>query len=230
MIVVAFDLDGTLVTAGVIGQRAALAATRAVTGREPDDLPPRAGRTDRAIGLDYLIAAGVDHDDAPGLLDDYLAALHDAAMDLMGDYRALARVLPGARDVLEALHGRDDVVSVLVTGNIRSVAEAKLRVLGLHDLVVWECGGYGDDSTVRAELVHTAWQAASRYTTTPIPPGRVIVVGDTPRDIDAARTAGVAAVAVATGPHTAAELDGADLVLPDLSDPEAVRRILNVCR
>ncbi|MGY0232239.1 HAD family hydrolase [Longispora urticae] len=222
----AFDLDGTLVTAGVIGRRAALAATRAVTGREPDDLPSRAGRTDSAIGLDMLLAAGVPHAEAPGLLGAYLAALHDAAVDLMGDYRDRARVLPGAREVLEVLHGRADVLPVLVTGNIRSVAEAKMTALGLHGLVAWDCGGYGADSPVRADLVRTAWQAASRHTRAPIPPGRVIVVGDTPRDIDAARTAGVTAVAVATGAHTAPDLAGADLVLPDLAGPRTAERIL----
>ncbi|MEV6521822.1 HAD family hydrolase [Longispora sp. NPDC051575] len=223
----AFDLDGTLATAGVIGLRAALAATRAVTGREPDVLPSRAGRTDTAIGLDMLLAAGVPRDEASGLLGAYLSALHDAATGLMADYRDRARVLPGAREVLEELNGRADVTPVLVTGNIRSVAEAKMTALGLHGLVVWGCGGYGGDSAVRANLVHTAWRAARARTCAPIPPGRVIVVGDTPRDIDAARSAGVTAVAVATGAHTAAELAGADLVLPDLAGPRTAERILS---
>jgi phosphoglycolate phosphatase len=44
-------------------------------------------------------------------------------------------------------------------------------------------------------------------------------VGDHPGDVEAARVARAVAVAVATGPHSAAELVacGADVVLPDLT-------------
>jgi phosphoglycolate phosphatase-like HAD superfamily hydrolase len=58
-------------------------------------------------------------------------------------------------------------------------------------------------------------------------PDSVWIVGDTPRDLACARAAGVRCALVATGHRTYAELDalGADLVLPDLSDPKPLLRL-----
>ena len=45
------------------------------------------------------------------------------------------RVLPNVRENLEALSGRDDVVNMLLTGNVAGGAEAKLRHYGLWELL-----------------------------------------------------------------------------------------------
>jgi phosphoglycolate phosphatase-like HAD superfamily hydrolase len=60
-------------------------------------------------------------------------------------------------------------------------------------------------------------------------PSQLIVVGDTPNDIDCARHSGARAVAVATGhAYTAADLAAhdADAVLPDLTDTQLFLRTL----
>ena len=51
-----------------------------------------------------------------------------------------------------------------------------------------------------------------------------VSVADSPRDVDAARIGGARSLAVASGRATAAELRdaGADAVLPDLTDTDAV--------
>jgi phosphoglycolate phosphatase len=56
----------------------------------------------------------------------------------------------------------------------------------------------------------------------------VIVIGDTPHDIDCARVAGARSIAVATGGYTLDQLRdaGADEVLLDLSDTAAVLALL----
>ena len=53
---------------------------------------------------------------------------------------------------------------------------------------------------------------------------RVIVIGDTPLDVECAKAGGVRALAVATGSHSLDALGeaGADDVLEDLSDTDAV--------
>jgi phosphoglycolate phosphatase-like HAD superfamily hydrolase len=68
---------------------------------------------------------------------------------------------------------------------------------------------------------------ADRFGTS-IDPGRVILVGDTPRDVDAALSNGCIAVGVATGKYSMAALRdaGAHVVLQDLGDPSAIERIL----
>jgi phosphoglycolate phosphatase-like HAD superfamily hydrolase len=56
-------------------------------------------------------------------------------------------------------------------------------------------------------------------------PSRVVVVGDTPHDVQGAHDAGVRAVGVATGASSTDDLlsAGADAVLPDLTDVAALR-------
>src|SRR5690606_41935469 len=56
----------------------------------------------------------------------------------------------------------------------------------------------------------------------------IVIIGDTPYDVTCGQALGVRAVAVATGRYDAAELQaaGADVVLPDLSETEAVLDML----
>ena len=57
---------------------------------------------------------------------------------------------------------------------------------------------------------------------------RVIVIGDTPHDIECARVAGARSIAVATGGYTVDQLReaGADHALTDLADTGAVLTLL----
>jgi phosphoglycolate phosphatase len=77
---------------------------------------------------------------------------------------------------------------------------------------------------MRGELVAIARAKTTRKHGVEVPPDRVVLVGDTPLDVAAAREGGARAVGVATGPYDAAALlkAGADAVLPDLSDSEVV--------
>ena len=54
-----------------------------------------------------------------------------------------------------------------------------------------------------------------------IEPGEVIVVGDTPLDVDAAKAVGAISLGVASGRYSVEELRraGADLVLASLEEP-----------
>jgi phosphoglycolate phosphatase-like HAD superfamily hydrolase len=54
--------------------------------------------------------------------------------------------------------------------------------------------------------------------------GNTVLIGDSTRDVQAARIGGAAMIAVASGRSTAAELReaGADIVLPDLSNASEV--------
>ncbi|MGY0234133.1 haloacid dehalogenase-like hydrolase [Longispora urticae] len=220
------DVDGTLVRGGVIGQRAAIAATRAVTGREPADLPPRAGRTDRMIARDMLTAAGVPDAGVDEVIPAYFQALEVEAAALMGSFRRDGRVLPGVRELLLAAADRDDVVAAPVTGNIVAVARLKLAAFGLDHLVTWPAGAFGDDAGERSVLVDIARQRTADLTGQPLARDQVVVVGDTPRDVAAARRAGARSVGVATGDYPPADLVGADLVLDGLAGPDVLGRLV----
>jgi len=55
-----------------------------------------------------------------------------------------------------------------------------------------------------------------------------VVIGDTPLDVEAALVSGAVSVAVATGQFSEADLRaaGADVVLPDLTDPRPLLAVL----
>ena len=79
---------------------------------------------------------------------------------------------------------------------------------------------------MRSELVRLARERTNAKYGVELSPGSVVVIGDTPLDIEAAHGAGARAVGVATGTSTASDLDraGADEVLDDLASADAVLR------
>jgi phosphoglycolate phosphatase len=144
--------------------------------------------------------------------------------------REYGRILPGAAEALAAVSSlaqRDDgqlVVQSLLTGNIPALARVKLGALGLTEHLDLSIGAYGDVSEVRADLVPVARQNAARRYEADFSGTATVLVGDTPKDIEAAAISGARAVAVASGNFTMQQLRdaGAEVVLPDLTDTAVV--------
>lgn len=136
--------------------------------------------------------------------------------------------LPGAEEALDALAEVPGVVQSVVTGNTREIATEKLSAFGLDTHLDLEVGGYGDDATVRGELVRLARDRAQRAHGLDVPWERVVVVGDTAHDVAGAVDNGARAVGVASGGSGPDELReaGAAVVLADLCDTAAVVRAL----
>jgi phosphoglycolate phosphatase len=124
----------------------------------------------------------------------------------------------------ERLGRETDVVQSLLTGNIAANAQVKLGAFGLDALVDLGIGAYGSDHHRRGRLVGVALQKCERKHGATLAPSDVVLIGDTPLDVAAAREGGARAVGVATGPFDTSELAaaGADAVLADLQDNEAV--------
>jgi phosphoglycolate phosphatase len=210
-ILVLFDIDGTLLQTLGAGIRAMNAAFGRLYNR-PDALDDVAiaGRTDLAIVTDACRTVGVDASDAA------IAAVRDLYFQLLP--QELARpaagrfgILPGVCDLLDAIDGRRGMSTALLTGNFIGGARIKLGHFDLWRRFAF--GAFGDGHLDRRDLVPVALaEAAARGLT----PDHVIVIGDTPLDIDCAHAHGAAAVAVATGPYTRAQLDHADLVVETL--------------
>lgn len=221
---VLWDVDGTLVDAARLGRDAFFEAFEAVTGHPPSDTVPFAGRTDLEIAHDMLATSGVES--AEALLDRFEEALVEAMAARMEELRERGRALPGAEAALGRLHREEGVVQSLLTGNVERNALLKLAAFGLAPYVDFAAGAYGSDHRVRGELVAIARRRASELHGVELDPRDVVLVGDTPLDIAAAREGGARAVGVATGPYDEAELAGAgaDAVLPDLRDTDAVVR------
>jgi phosphoglycolate phosphatase len=230
-VLVLWDLDYTLLRAGRVGPALYRLALQEMFECDlPSMTVAMAGRTDRAIAVDVLLAAGID--DPRAVLDQFQAVLARHAPALAQQVATYGRVLPGVREALAAVAaGRPGVrvVQSALTGNLRAMAEVKLAALGLTEYLDVDAGAYGEHSEVRADLVPVARRnAAARYGAD-FGGTATVLVGDTPLDIEAALAAGARAVGVATGSFGVADLEaaGAHAVLPDLTDlPAALAAIL----
>jgi phosphoglycolate phosphatase-like HAD superfamily hydrolase len=221
-----FDIDGTLLLSGRAGLRAmtrAFAETFGITDAFKDQ--HFGGRTDSFLVSKALQAAGLP--DTQEQHERFRAAyIPLLAQEIEHPGTGHKGLMPGARELLEALHEYDDLHLALLTGNYRDAAEIKLQHFEIWDFFEW--GAFSDDAADRNLLVPIACQRAETYDVPQEAIERVIVIGDTPHDIECARVAGAKSIAVATGGYTVDQLQefGADAVLPDLSDIEAVIGLL----
>lgn len=222
-----FDIDGTLVLTGGAGLRAMNRAFDELLGsRQALDDIPVAGRTDWIILQDALARLGRELDAAlfGALRDRYLAHL-EVEIDAPG--HGVKGVMPGIREVLDALDARADVSLGLLTGNFEAGARIKLQHFDLWRY--FRCGAFGDDAADRNALVPFALSRAHALGVCVVSVEDVFVVGDTPHDIACARAVGARPVGVATGSFTVEELraSGAPHVFADLRDVPAFLRLLD---
>jgi len=226
MYIILFDIDGTLVLTGGAGVRAMNRACEdLVSGAEPMAGVTFAGRTDWSILDDILRNHGHTLDEA--LLDElrrrYVTHLQEE-IHLPG--RGVKDVMPGIRELLDVLRTRQDVSIGLLTGNFVEGARIKLEYFDLWKYFPW--GAFGGDSASRNDLVPVALARAREHGIDGVSPANVLVVGDTPNDIECAVVAGATPIAVATGSYSTDQLRaaGADIVFDDLSDAAAFLALL----
>jgi phosphoglycolate phosphatase-like HAD superfamily hydrolase len=215
-VAVLFDVDETLVHTGGSGARSWMAAFQKLYG-VPADIGEHssAGETDpqvaRATFLGVLGRQPSD-EELDRLYVQYLLHLADDIL-VSEQYR----VLPGVEHCLTAL-GRAGVLLGLVSGAMEGAARTKLIPANLNRFFIF--GTYGSDSPDRAELTGIGIEKASRLHAG-LTPSQVFVVGDTPKDLEAARAAGAVSVGVATGKYSVDEMveAGGDHVLGSLEEP-----------
>lgn len=218
---VLWDVDHTLIDCDGIGREAHEAALARIIGREPE-LPFLGGRTDLGVIAEALRAYGIDP--TPAVLDEACATLAAEFQARAGRLAVRGRALDGAATALARLDSDPGVVQSLLTGNLRPIAEIKLTAYGLGARLDLDAGAYGGDHTDRAELVGLARKRATQRYGDPFDAATTVVIGDTPNDVTAGQRGGAHTIAVATGRNPAAELRaaGADVVLPNLADLEAL--------
>ncbi|MDA1094286.1 MAG: HAD family hydrolase [Acidobacteria bacterium] len=220
-----FDIDGTLLLSGRAGYRALTAAFQELFGVERGfDQVPVAGMTDELILTDALARAGVTADaTAREQFHRRYCELFVDEIHLPGPRKGL---MPGVFPLLERLSQLAQVRCGLVTGNFARPARIKLEHFDLCRF--FHFGAYGDDAPVRDDLVPIAIERAGRAGVSVEAARDVLVIGDTPLDVQCAMAAGARSIAVATGSYDLASLrqTQADAVLADLSDTDAVVELL----
>jgi phosphoglycolate phosphatase len=212
--------------------RAAYAeAFPAVTGRPLIKLPQTAGRSESEIFFDALALNAADLNaggEAEPLLEPFSAALAAALEARRDDLIREGQLMPGAAEAVAAVAKLDapenKTVPTVLTGSSKPSAMLKLRAFGLDGYVDFDIGGYGNEAYPKGTLLRVARERASDKHKVTFGEDVTVYVADSPRDVDAARIGGARSLAVASGRATAAELRdaGADAVLPDLTDTDAV--------
>lgn len=221
---VLFDIDGTLLKTGGAGREAMVVAMDRLFGR-PDafDGVSFAGAVDPGIVGEALDRIGQVA--TPAVISTFRRAYFSALRRSLARAGAEGRtsLCPGVREAVEALRGRATLG--LMTGNWRRSAAQKLDAVSLGEPFSGAVGAFGDDAAVRDALLPFAVRRATRRGPRP---GVVIVIGDTPADVGAARAGAAAlgrhgpeviAVAVNTGFSTREALvrSEPDLLLEDLA-------------
>jgi phosphoglycolate phosphatase-like HAD superfamily hydrolase len=219
-----FDIDGTLVSTGGAGKAAMDAALAEEFGiLEPIAPGSMSGRTDRGIARDQFALHGIE--DTPEnwrrLIEAYVRHLPRHLEERPGT------VLPGIFDVLDVLR-RASVSLALLTGNVPDGARIKLTHYRLMHYFTF--GSYGDRHLTRDEIAHQALALAREHLHPQCCGEELLVIGDTPLDVQCARAIGARVVAVATGTHSYDELAATqpDVLLADLRSPRPLLELLGL--
>jgi phosphoglycolate phosphatase-like HAD superfamily hydrolase len=221
-----WDIDGTLVWVGDVGEEAFALAIEGVLGARPSKRVPMSGKTDPQILHEYLAhlgIAGAEEHVEPILLR--LETELATAKDLI---RQRGKVMPGAEALLSKLGNDPGFLQSVLTGNIAPNAMVKLTAFGLDTWLDLEIGAYGSDHADRGQLVAVAMGRAERLRGIRFEPTQIWIIGDSAHDFACANAAGAHCLLVATGRASFDDLArlGADATLRDLSDVDAVLSLL----
>lgn len=212
-----WDIDGTLLTTARAGVFALEEAAREVCGTDVDFAELRtAGLTDYEVCALAIRTAGLEDD--PETVTAFLRAYERHLPDRL--HRRRGAVLPGVEAVLEHLAGRDDVVSLLLTGNTPAGARAKLAHYGLDRYLT--DGAFCVDGSDRIAIARRALELAAERVGAELRRDRITLIGDTPADIRCGDAIGARTIAIASGAYSREELGalGPWLVLDELPAPE----------
>jgi len=218
-----FDIDGTLLREGIAPKLAfarALRETFDTTG--PISGFRFAGMTDPQCVAEIMRMAGIADDVIQERRDQCLERYVTHLRVEMRNHDG-AKLFPGVKEVLGRLHGRDDVLVGLLTGNVQPGAMLKLDRFKLGEY--FRFGAFGDDHEDRCELARIALEKAGRLTGRPVRGDDTTVIGDTmDTDIQGGVQMGYRTILVLSGISKNEELKKyafkPDLVVNSVSDIE----------
>ena len=148
-----------------------------------------AGRTDTDnFGIVYELVKGkkATKTEIKKIHQKYLELLPDEVKNSCK--KKTYKLTTGVKKFLETLSKQKDVILALGTGNVEQGADIKLAPSGLGKFFV--VGGYGEDGKTRTEMLKAAVKRAEKKFKTKLSPDQVFVVGDTHRDVSAAKECG----------------------------------------
>ena len=192
---VLFDIDGTLIKTGGAGEKAfAQVCQREFNIPDATKHLHFAGRTDPAIVRDFFQKFGIapTPEHFARFFSAYVVWLEKILATLDGS------VLPGARELVAAFHAMPHRPVVgLLTGNIKQGAQLKLSHYRLWN--EFAMGAFGDDHEDRNQIAVIARDRGAKQIGTKLRGEEILVIGDTPRDVECGKAIDAKVLAVATG-------------------------------
>lgn len=218
---VLFDLDGTLVNAGGAGRTSLRKAIKELYGVEPEfDHSLISGRTD--LDNFSIVYSLIKKGKKPTAAE--MKKMKAKYLEILPtEVHAVVRckkydLIPGVEKFLKMLAKDKDVILGLGTGNLKEGAKIKLEPSKLASY--FTVGGYGEDGQTREEMLQAAVKRAEKKFKTKLEPDQVYVIGDTHRDICAAKNCGFHSAVLTNGFGDAQKIQraAAELETKDFND------------
>ncbi|MEQ9308134.1 MAG: HAD hydrolase-like protein [Balneolaceae bacterium] len=213
--IILFDIDGTLLTVNSDFNRPLL---RSIIDDLNIDYPdmesdPFSGRTDYDIITSFLVHHNFDKELYEIFKKTYLTRLSEE----ITEHHVLRH--NHVDEAIEYFLNPDFMVGLL-TGNYPDAAIIKLKAANIH--YEFAVGAFGEHHKDRNMLPQLALTSIKEMLEVEPDPSRFIIIGDTPRDILCAQSAGMKSVAVTTGNFSSEELSkyNPDLIITSLENPE----------
>ncbi|MDY3910519.1 MAG: HAD hydrolase-like protein [Elusimicrobiaceae bacterium] len=218
---VLFDLDGTLVNAGGAGRTSLRKAIKELYGVEPEfDHSLISGRTD--LDNFSIVYSLIKKGKKPTAAE--MKKMKAKYLEILPtEVHAVVRckkydLVSGVEKFLKMLAKDKDVILGLGTGNLEEGAKIKLEPSKLASY--FTVGGYGEDGQTREEMLQAAVKRAEKKFKTKLEPDQVYVIGDTHRDICAAKNCGFHSAVLTNGFGDAQKIQraAAELETKDFND------------
>lgn len=221
-----FDVDGTLTRTqnGYVPFNEAIFETFGVAGDIRAVIPD--GNTDPQIVREIFARANLELQIHDGQWGQFAQNLRRSYRSALREGTTTVRALPGALELLTALFAKEEFNQGVVTGNFEVTAQIKLEATGLNSYLCR--GAYASDSSRRPDLPRIAKARWEEHAGKSVRPEQCVIIGDTPKDLDAARQNNMKCVLVGTGRYPLEDLQfwEPDACLPDLTDTREVISIL----
>jgi phosphoglycolate phosphatase len=218
-----FDIDGTILLTQGAGIAAMQDAGRELYGEGfTADGVEFAGRLDTLIWTDLTRLNRLPNIDEQ---HDRFRAMYGRKLAERLASNHTATLLPGVRELVHHLMDVDHATLGLLTGNYPETGRLKIRSAGL-DPDLFKVAAWGCDGKARRDLPPIAMAHHLRLTGRELAGEQVIIIGDTPHDIDCARAHGCRSIGVATGAFSVDDLKqaGADLAVETLAETASLVR------
>lgn len=221
-----FDIDKTLVDEVIRKSNPWRQAFNEVYGIDCEVTlarPNSQGMTMKEIAIETLTNKGLKKDEILDKLDLFITSLEKFYKKSLENGKI--SLFPKIPELLQKLSDKRHILG-LITGNTNVIAFAKLRKAGIGNF--FTVRGFGDDSHKREELIIAAIDRVKEKYNLEFDNKNIFVIGDTPKDIAAAKKFNLQTIGVATGIYSKDELikSGADFVLDNLQNIKKVVSII----